>query len=159
MSRTAPRLLLVVAAACGLAALPGTRLLAGPAAATPAKGPAASPALAALPFDHVLPHAELCPEGKHFEARSGTLLCDALAAHGVAIEHACEKACVCTTCHVVIRDGFAALRPASDDEEDQLGKAWGLELTSHLSCQVRLPQQGELVVEIPRYSRNFVREH
>lgn len=59
MSRTAPRLLLVVAAACGLAALPGTRLLAGPAAATPAKGPAASPALAALPFDHVLPHAEL----------------------------------------------------------------------------------------------------
>jgi len=107
----------------------------------------------------VLPHPELCPDGVSVEAAPGARLSDALLAAGVAIEHACEKACVCTTCHVVIRDGFAALRPASDDEEDQLGKAWGLELTSRLSCQVRLPQQGELVVEIPRYSRNFVREH
>jgi len=76
----------------------------------------------------------------------------------VAIEHACEKACVCTTCHVVIRAGFEALRAASDDEEDQLGKAWGLEPSSRLSCEVRLPSSGELVVEIPRYSRNLVRE-
>ena len=107
----------------------------------------------------VLPHPELCPDGVSVEAAPGARLSDALLAAGVAIEHACEKACVCTTCHVVIRDGFAALRPASDDEEDQLGKAWGLELSSRLSCQVRLPQHGELVVEIPRYSRNFVREH
>jgi 2Fe-2S ferredoxin len=107
----------------------------------------------------VLPHPELCPGGVSVEAAPGTRLSDALLAAGVAIEHACEKACVCTTCHVVIREGFQALRAASDDEEDQLGKAWGLELGSRLSCQVRLPQSGELVVEIPRYSRNFVREH
>lgn len=107
----------------------------------------------------VLPHPELCPEGASVEAAPGARLSDALLAAGVAIEHACEKACVCTTCHVVIRNGFESLRAASDDEEDQLGKAWGLELTSRLSCQVRLPQHGELVVEIPRYSRNFVREH
>jgi ferredoxin len=67
-------------------------------------------------------------------------LCDQLRANGVAIEHACEKSCVCTTCHVLIRQGFASLRPASDEEEDQLGKAWGLEATSRLSCQVRVEQ-------------------
>lgn len=107
----------------------------------------------------ILAHPELCPEGAAVEAAAGTRLSDALLAAGVAIEHACEKACVCTTCHVVIRAGFEALRPASDDEEDQLGKAWGLEPSSRLSCQVRLPPSGELVVEIPRYSRNFVREN
>lgn len=106
----------------------------------------------------VLAHPELCPDGVSIEAAPGTRLSDALLTAGVAIEHACEKACVCTTCHVVIRGGFQSLRPASDDEEDQLGKAWGLEPTSRLSCQVRLPASGELVVEIPRYSRNFVRE-
>jgi 2Fe-2S ferredoxin len=107
----------------------------------------------------VLPHPDLCPEGAEVEAAPGARLSDALLTAGVAIEHACEKACVCTTCHVVIRRGFESLRAASDDEEDQLGKAWGLEPTSRLSCQVRIPPSGELAVEIPRYSRNFVREH
>ena len=107
----------------------------------------------------VLPHPELCPEGAEVEAAPGVRLSDALLKAGVEIEHACEKACVCTTCHVVIRNGFESLRAASDDEEDQLGKAWGLEPTSRLSCQVRVPPSGALVVEIPRYSRNFVREH
>ena len=88
----------------------------------------------------VLPHPDLCPEGATVEATPGSRLSDALMAAGVAIEHACEKACVCTTCHVVIRRGFEALRPASDDEEDHLGKAWGLEPNSRLSCQVRMPQ-------------------
>ncbi|MGD9985110.1 MAG: ISC system 2Fe-2S type ferredoxin [Porticoccaceae bacterium] len=112
-----------------------------------------------MPRLRILPHPDLCPEGVTVEAAPGSRLSDALLAAGVAIEHACEKACVCTTCHVVIRQGFEALRQASDDEEDQLGKAWGLEPNSRLSCQVRMPQSAEVVVEIPRYSRNFVREH
>lgn len=107
----------------------------------------------------ILPHPDLCPEGACIEADPGMRLSDVLLAAGVEIEHACEKSCVCTTCHVVIRSGFASLRAASDDEEDQLGRAWGLESSSRLSCQVRLPPGGELVVEIPRYTRNFVREH
>ncbi len=107
-----------------------------------------------MPKITVLPHEDLCPQGAVFEARPGTLLCDLLHAHGVAIEHACEKACVCTTCHVIVRDGFASLRPATDDEEDQLGKAWGLEPASRLSCQARLGQQ-DLVIELPRYNLNF----
>ncbi len=105
----------------------------------------------------VLPNPDLCPDGAGFDATPGATLCDALHAHGIAIEHACEKACVCTSCHVIVREGFASLRAASDDEEDQLGKAWGLEAHSRLSCQVTLGQT-DLEIEIPRYTLNFARE-
>jgi 2Fe-2S ferredoxin len=111
-----------------------------------------------MPTITVLPHDELCPDGLEFDATAGVSLCDLLQTHGVAIEHACEKACVCTTCHVIVREGFSSLRNATDEEEDQLGKAWGLEPTSRLSCQTRLGQQ-DLVIEIPRYNLNFAREH
>lgn len=110
-----------------------------------------------MPTITVLPHPELCPQGARFDTASGSRLCDALQAYGVAIEHACEKACVCTTCHVVVRAGFASLRVASDDEEDQLGKAWGLEAQSRLSCQVRIAA-ADLTIDIPRYTLNFARE-
>jgi ferredoxin len=73
----------------------------------------------------VLPHPELCPDGLSFEARTGQKLVDALLAHGVAIEHACEKVCACATCHVHIREGLAGLPAADEDEEDQLDDAWG----------------------------------
>lgn len=111
-----------------------------------------------MPTITVLPHAEICPEGTSFAAQTGTRLCDALAQHGVEIEHACEKACVCTTCHVIVRRGFDKLRPASDDEEDQLGKAWGLEAHSRLSCQVTVGQ-ADLEIEIPQYTVNLVSEN
>lgn len=110
-----------------------------------------------MPTVTVLPHPDLCPQGVCFEARTGALLCDVLAEHGVPIEHACEKACVCTTCHVLVREGFRSLRAASDDEEDQLGRAWGLEACSRLSCQVRVGP-ADLTVEIPRYTLNHARE-
>jgi ferredoxin, 2Fe-2S len=111
-----------------------------------------------MPRITVLPHEDNCPEGASFDCRSGAQLSDLLNANGVTIEHACEKACVCTTCHVLVRQGFKSLRAASDAEEDQLGKAWGLEACSRLSCQVRVGE-GDLTIEIPRYTRNFVSEH
>ena len=110
-----------------------------------------------MPHVTVLPHAELAPQGAEFEAASGVSLCDALLKHGIDIEHACEKACCCASCHVIIRQGFSTLRAASDEEEDQLGKAWGLEPESRLSCQVKLAKH-DLVVEIPKYSLNLARE-
>lgn len=110
-----------------------------------------------MPQITVLPHPDLCPEGCVLHVSVGESLCDALLAGGIAIEHACEKACVCTTCHVIVREGFSTLRAASDDEEDQLGKAWGLELTSRLSCQAKIANR-DLVIELPRYSVNFARE-
>ena len=110
-----------------------------------------------MPKITVLPHAELCPQGLGFDTAPGATLCNALHANGIAIEHTCEKACVCTSCHVIVRDGFASLRAASDDEEDQLGKAWGLEPHSRLSCQARVGTQ-DLVIEIPRYALNLASE-
>jgi 2Fe-2S ferredoxin len=105
----------------------------------------------------VLPHVEICPDGAVIEAEPGVSLCEALLAHGIEIEHACEMSCACTTCHVIVREGFAALSPADELEEDMLDKAWGLESHSRLSCQAVI---GEipLVVEIPRYSINMTRE-
>lgn len=106
----------------------------------------------------VLPHSELCPEGATIEATPGTSICDALLGAGININHACEKACACTTCHVVVRQGFGTLGMADEKEEDMLDKAWGVEPNSRLSCQARIGQD-ELVIEIPRYTINMVSEH
>ena len=103
----------------------------------------------------VLPHVELCPEGAVIEAAPGTTICDALLANGVEIEHACEKSCACTTCHVVVREGFNSLAAAEELEEDLLDKAWGLEPNSRLSCQAEVADT-PLVVEIPKYTINMV---
>lgn len=105
----------------------------------------------------VLPHVELCPQGAVIEAAPGTSICDALLDNDIEIEHACEKSCACTTCHVVIREGFAALDEADEVEEDLLDKAWGLEPTSRLSCQA-LVGDTPLVVEIPKYTINMAKE-
>jgi 2Fe-2S ferredoxin len=105
----------------------------------------------------VLPHVELCPEGAILETAPGTTICDSLLANGIDIEHACEKSCACTTCHVIVREGFDSLAPAEDLEEDLLDKAWGLEPQSRLSCQAAVGGT-PLVVEIPRYTINMARE-
>jgi len=105
----------------------------------------------------VLPHVELCPEGAAIEATPGKTICDTLLEHGIEIEHACEKSCACTTCHVILREGFESLTPAEELEEDMLDKAWGLEPMSRLSCQAVVKDQ-DLVIEIPKYSINMVKE-
>jgi ferredoxin, 2Fe-2S len=105
----------------------------------------------------VLPHVELCPEGAVIEAEPGQTICDSLLANGIEIEHACEKSCACTTCHVIVRDGFSSLEAAEELEEDLLDKAWGLEPASRLSCQAVVGSV-PLTVEIPKYSINMARE-
>jgi 2Fe-2S ferredoxin len=105
----------------------------------------------------VLPHAELCPQGAEFEAPAGMSICDALLEHDIDIEHACEKSCACTTCHVILRRGFESLDAAEDKEEDLLDKAWGLEASSRLSCQAKVAG-ADLTVEIPKYTINYERE-
>jgi ferredoxin, 2Fe-2S len=105
----------------------------------------------------VLPHAELCPEGKLIEAKSGISICDNLLQNHIEIEHACEKSCACTTCHVIIREGFETLDPSEEEEDDLLDKAWGLEPNSRLSCQA-IVKDKNLVIEIPKYTINMVSE-
>ncbi len=105
----------------------------------------------------VLPHVELCPDGAVIDAAPGTSICDVLLGNDIEIEHACEKSCACTTCHVVVREGFTSLAAAEELEEDMLDKAWGLEPNSRLGCQA-LVGQVPLVIEIPKYTINMVKE-
>lgn len=104
-----------------------------------------------------LPHEEICPEGAVIEAEKGTTICDAALANGIEIEHACEKSCACTTCHVIVREGGDSLTEASEVEDDLLDKAWGLEPESRLSCQAKIGDE-DLVIEIPKYTINMVSE-
>lgn len=110
-----------------------------------------------MPRIIVLPNEALCPEGDVIEATSGETICDVMLANGIHIEHACEKSCACTTCHIIVREGFLSLEEADELEEDMLDKAWGLEPDSRLSCQA-VVGDADLVVEVPRYTINMVSE-
>lgn len=110
-----------------------------------------------MPVIRILPHAEYCPEGTTVEAPRGTSICEALLDHGIEIEHACEMSCACTTCHVVVKEGFASLGEMDEAEEDLLDRAWGLTPTSRLSCQAILSDR-DVTIEIPKYSINHARE-
>jgi 2Fe-2S ferredoxin len=105
----------------------------------------------------VLPHDTLCPDGAVIDATPGISVCDALLDHHIEIEHACEKSCACTTCHVIVREGYESLDPPTEKEDDLLDKAWGLELTSRLSCQLRI-KDAPVTIEIPRYTINHASE-
>ncbi|KOR27245.1 2Fe-2S ferredoxin, partial [Achromatium sp. WMS1] len=97
-----------------------------------------------------LPHVELCPNGAVITGAPGTSVLDAALANGIELEHACEKSCACTTCHIIVREGFHTLTAASEEEEDLLDKAWGLEPESRLGCQTIIAGE-DLVIEIPKY--------
>ena len=110
-----------------------------------------------MPQIVILPHAKLCPDGAVIEAPAGKSICDILLENDIDIEHACEKSCACTTCHVLVREGIESLNEATELVEDMLDKAWGLEAVSRLSCQ-SIVADADLVVEIPKYTINQVSE-
>ncbi|EHJ81575.1 Ferredoxin 2Fe-2S [Salmonella enterica subsp. enterica serovar Baildon str. R6-199] len=125
-----------------------------------------------MPKIVILPHQDLCPDGAVLEAETGETILDVALRklrngieiehialrNGIEIEHACEKSCACTTCHCIVREGFDSLPESSEEEDDMLDKAWGLEPESRLSCQARVTDD-DLVIEIPRYTINHAREH
>ncbi|MEC6816511.1 ISC system 2Fe-2S type ferredoxin [Photobacterium toruni] len=110
-----------------------------------------------MPKIIILPNEEHCPEGAILDAQSGETILDVALRNGIEIEHACEKSCACTTCHVVVREGFDSLKESDELEDDMLDKAWGLEPESRLSCQARVADE-DLVVDIPRYTVNLASE-
>ncbi|WP_194089839.1 ISC system 2Fe-2S type ferredoxin [Vibrio hibernica] len=110
-----------------------------------------------MPKIIVLPHEELCPEGAVLEAQKGESVLNVALKNGIGIEHACEKSCACTTCHIIIREGFDSLVESEELEDDMLDKAWGLEPESRLGCQALVADE-DLIVEIPRYTINLASE-
>ena len=111
-----------------------------------------------MPVIKILPHPEYCPQGAEVTASVGTSICEALLENGIAIEHACDMSCACTTCHVVVREGLNSLNELDETEEDLLDRAWGLEPNSRLSCQAILAQSN-VTVEIPKYTINHAKEN
>ncbi len=104
-----------------------------------------------------LPHAELCPEGMVVDAAEGDNLLEKALEAGVDIDHACGGVCACTTCHVVVQEGFDSLNESTEQEDDMLDKAWGVTMDSRLSCQCRVGKE-DLVIEIPKYTLNHAKE-
>jgi len=104
-----------------------------------------------------LPHPVFCPEGAVVDAPSGKSVCDIMLDNDIEIEHACDRVCACTTCHVLVREGYDSLNEPEEKEEDMLDKAWGLEPVSRLSCQSIVGTE-DLVVEIPKYTINHAAE-
>lgn len=111
-----------------------------------------------MPKVTFLPHKDLCPDGLEILAKKGISICDLALQNDINIEHACEKSCACTTCHIYIRKGLDSLSPSLENEDDMLDKAWGLEPDSRLSCQTIITDDQDLVIEIPKYTINMVSE-
>ena len=110
-----------------------------------------------MPKITFLPNEDICPNGATIEVAKGTSICRAALDSGIAIEHACELSCACTTCHIYIVEGLDSMSEATDDEDDYLDKAWGLQSNSRLSCQAIISDD-DLVVEIPKYTINHASE-
>jgi 2Fe-2S ferredoxin len=87
--------------------------------------------------------------------KPGSLL-DVASHFSVPLEHACGGSCACTTCHVIIREGGQRLSEVQEDEADRLDTAWALTPHSRLGCQAVV--KGDVVCEVPMYTRNYVHE-
>lgn len=96
------------------------------------------------------------PMNKTVDVPAGHSVLDAALNHDIALDHACGGVCACSTCHVIVKQGFATLEEASDKEEDMLDNAPFLQRTSRLGCQIEV--EADLVVEIPPMNRNLVSE-
>ena len=97
--------------------------------------------LATMPYSHHGLPGSLLDIAKNFD---------------VPLEHACGGSCACTTCHVVVREGDERLSEMQDDEVDRLDTAWDVTPRSRLGCQAVV--RGDIVCEIPMYTRNYVQE-
>lgn len=110
-----------------------------------------------MPKITFLPNPDLCPKGATVEAETGETILDVALRNDISIEHACEMSCACSTCHCIVKQGFDSLVESSEQEEDMLDKAWGVEPQSRLSCQARVASE-DLVIEVPRYTINHAKE-
>ena len=77
---------------------------------------------------------------------------------GIDIDHACGGVCACSTCHIIVKEGFETLNDRTEAEDDELEKAPGISPKSRLSCQSVPNGTKNLIVEIPNWNRNAVRE-
>jgi ferredoxin, 2Fe-2S len=93
----------------------------------------------------------------HVDGLPGSVLSIGLA-NGIDLDHACGGVCACSTCHVYVRQGLETCNQSSDDEDDMIQEAPGLELDSRLACQTVPDGTKDVVVEVPEWNRNAAKE-
>lgn len=91
-------------------------------------------------------------------AAKGEHLLEVAMDNGVNIEHSCGGVCACSTCHVFIEKGMDQVSEPTEAEEDRVEEAPGLQLNSRLSCQCEVEGDGPIVVRVPAWNRNAVKE-
>ena len=97
-------------------------------------------------------------EEKQVEAPLGLSVLEVAHKNDIDLEGACEGSLACSTCHVIVDDGFFGKLPeASEDEEDMLDLAFGLTRTSRLGCQIKITDELDgLRVTLPSATRNMM---
>lgn len=114
-----------------------------------------------------MPKVTVLPEGRTVEFEKGTLpyqehgkpesVLDVCMNFGIHLEHACGGNNACTTCHVIVKEQTDSnLSEMDDDEADRLDQAPGLTIHSRLGCQCVV--EGDIIVEIPSWNKNYVSE-
>ena len=91
----------------------------------------------------------------HRHGQPGSLL-DIALNFAIPLEHVCGGNAACTTCHVLVRQGMSNLSGIEDEEANRLDTAWDLTPDSRLACQAVV--KGDIVCEVPAYTRNYVTE-
>lgn len=77
---------------------------------------------------------------------------------GIEMDHACGGVCACSTCHVHIKEGLPSCSSAAEEELDMLDNAPDLRPSSRLACQCVPSGEEDLIVSIPDWNRNLVKE-
>lgn len=91
------------------------------------------------------------------EGALGSIL-DIAIKNDLDIDHSCGGVCACSTCHVLVREGWESCNEPTEDEEDMLELAPGLQPESRLACQCVPDGTQDLVIAIPSWNRNLVKE-
>lgn len=101
----------------------------------------------------------ITPEGKEITCfgRPGQDLMRLAHENDVELEGACEGACACSTCHLILENNvYQNLPEPTDEENDMLDLAFGLTPTSRLGCQIKLNRRLDGIrCQLPKATRNM----
>lgn len=118
-----------------------------------------------IPIRFILENPEELVAGEHGDKKEwivkgglGESLLEVALDAGINIEHSCGGVCACSTCHVYVEKGMELLSEATEAEEDRVEEAPALQRNSRLSCQCEILKAGEIVVRVPAWNRNAIKE-
>jgi ferredoxin, 2Fe-2S len=124
-------------------------------------GQKVDPALCTVPVTFILEDPDIAENHQAHQTLMGAPgqhLLDVAMSNDINIEHACGGVCACSTCHVYIEKGMDQVTESTEAEEDRVEEAPGLQRNSRLSCQCVIQGNGPIVVRVPSWNRNAVKE-